>query len=669
MYQHVFSVTPIRAAVSRLGISAQAFITALVVSAATFGIAYDNGSYYLPSRNTLAIAVWWVVIVGIALRLLIVEDLPRASLAIAGVLAGLAVWTFTSIFWASSAENAFNEFNRVSLFLGVYVLVVLTARRNAIKWWCAGLETTTALIALIALVSRFFPGTFSDQGLSTQLPSVANRLSFPLGYWNGLAIFVALGVPLLLHTAISSRNHVVRGLAIVPIPAIASVVYLASSRGGTITALVGIVVFVALTNERWSAGLALLWAGLGSFAAIAVLVSRKELVNGPFHTSLVDQQGRSAAILVALSCLLAGAAYAASRLLTPRLTIRPNPWLGRGVVIALVVAAIAGAVASHPIAQYREFKRPPSQPLHVEANDYVRSHLLSARGSGRWQFWTATVDQWESHPVLGNGAGSYESWWLKHAKIFFPARDAHSLYLQSLGELGVVGLLLTLGFAIGGIGTGVMRSLRSSGEERVVLAALTASFAAYAVAAGIDWMWELTAVTVFALIPLALLSGIARSSRDSLKAVDEIDVTTGRRWRFGLGVGVLAGVWLLICAQGIPLFAALRIKDSEAAVDRGNAAAAISAATDAKNLQPWASSPYLQLSLVYEREGLNAEAHRWIKSAIKRDPQNWLLWYKAASIEVKMGDAAAASKSLGRAYSLNPESTFFAAYKPGVLPK
>jgi Tfp pilus assembly protein PilF len=72
---------------------------------------------------------------------------------------------------------------------------------------------------------------------------------------------------------------------------------------------------------------------------------------------------------------------------------------------------------------------------------------------------------------------------------------------------------------------------------------------------------------------------------------------------------------------------------------------------------------------VYEREGLNAEAHRWIKSAIKRDPQNWLLWYKAASIEVKMGDAAAASKSLGRAYSLNPESTFFAAYKPGVLPK
>ncbi len=669
MYQHVLFVNPIRTAVSRSGISAQAFFTALVVSVAMFGIAYDNGSYYLPSRNTLAIAVWWAVIVGIVLRLLIVENLPRASVAIAGVLAGLAAWTFASVFWAPSAENAFNEFNRVSLFLAVYVLVVLTARRNAIRWWCAGLEITAALIALIALVSRFFPGTFSDQGIATRLPSVANRLSFPLGYWNGLAIFVALGVPLLLHTAITSRNNIVRGLAIAPIPAIVSVVYLASSRGGAITALVGIVVFIALTDKRWSAGLALLWAGLGSVATTAVLISRNELVNGPFGTNLVERQGRSAAILVVLSCLLAGAAYAGSRLLTSRLTFRPNPWLGRGLVISLVVAAIASAVASHPIAQYREFKLPPSQPLHVEANDYVRSHLLSARGSGRWQFWSAAVDQWESHPVIGNGAGSYESWWLKHAKIFFPARNAHSLYLQSLGELGVVGLLLTLGFAIGGIGTGVMRSLRSSGEERVALAALTASFTAYAVAAGIDWMWELTAVTVFALIPLALLSGVARNSRDSLKIVDANGPSQGRRWRFGLGVSALVGIWLLICAQGIPLFAALRIKDSEAAVDRGNGAAAINAAMDAKNLQPWASSPYLQLALVYEREGLNTEAHKWIKSAIRRDPQNWLLWYKAASIEVKMGDAAEASKSLGRAYSLNPESTFFAAYEPGSLAK
>jgi hypothetical protein len=663
----MFFLNRIRTAIPRFEISVPALLTTLAVATATFGIAYDNGSYFLPSRNTLAIAVWWAVIVGIVLGLLTAENLPRASLAIAGVLAALAAWTFASVFWAPSAENAFNEFNRVSLFLGVFALVVLAARRHALKWWCAGLEIAVALIVLIALISRFFPGTFSDQGLD--ILGVRNRLSFPLGYWNGLAILVALGIPLLLHTAVSNRNAVVRGLAIAPIPAIVSVAYLASSRGGVATALVGIIAFVALIDKRWSAGLALLWAALGSVATIAVLVSRKELVNGPFGTSLVERQGRSAAILVVLACALAGAGYAVSRMYTDRLSVQPNPWLGRGFVISLAAVAIAGIVASHPVAQFQAFKSSPLQQLHIESNDYVRSHLTSARGSGRWQFWASAIDQWESHPVLGNGAGSYESWWLKHAPIFFPVKDAHSLYLQSLGELGIVGLLLTLGLTIGGTGIGVVRTLRDSGEERVTLAALTASFAAFSVAAGFDWMWELTVVTVFALILLALLSGAAGNSRNSLKVVDENDPRPGRRWRFGLGVTALVGVWLLICAQGVPLFAQLRIKDSEAAVYRGDTAAAIRAAMDAENLQPWASSPYLQLALVYEREGLIAAARRSIKSAIKRDPQNWQLWYIAAKIEIELGDAAGAQKSLGHAYSLNPKSPIFGAYKPGSLPK
>ena len=663
----MFFPNRIRIAITLPEISLPALLTTLVVSAITFGIAYDNGSYALSSRNTLAIAVWWTVIVGVLLGLLSAENLPRASLAIAGVLAALAAWTFASVFWAPSAENAFNEFNRVSLFLGVFVLVVLLARRSTIKWWCAGLEIATALIALLALISRFFYGTFSDQGLGVL--GVPNRLSFPLGYWNGLAIFVALGIPLFLHSAVSNRNAVVRGLAIAPIPAIVSVLYLTSSRGGVATALVGIIVFVALTDERWSAGLALLWASLGSAATIAVLVSRKELVNGPFEGSLIAQQGRSATLLVVLACALAGAAYPVSRVFASRLSIRPNPWLGRGFVVSLVVLALVGIFASRPIAQFREFKRSPAEQLPVSSHDYIRSHLLSGRGSGRWQFWASAIDQWESHPVLGNGGGSYEAWWLKHTTIFFPVKDAHSLYLQSLGELGAIGLLLTLGLAIGGTSVGVVRTLRGSGEERVTLAALTASFAAFSVAAGIDWMWQLTAVTVFALILLALLSGAAGSTRNSLKVVDKNGARPGRRWRFGLGVTALVGVWLLICAQGVPLLAALRIKGSEVAADRGDTAAAVRAAIDARNLQPWASSPYWQLALVYEREGLNAAARKSIKSAIKRDPQNWQLWYIAAKIEIKLGNAAAAEKSLGRSYSLNPNTTLFSAYKPGSLPK
>lgn len=653
----------IRAASSRLGISGQAFVTALAVAAATFAIAYDDGSYSLPSRNTLAIAVWWAVIVGVLVRLLTTEHVTRAAIAFLGVFAGLATWTFASIFWAPSAENAFNEFNRVTLFLGVYVLVVLVARRGTLRWWCAGLELSLALITVVALISRFFPGSFPDQGLAQNLPSAQNRLSFPLGYWNGLAILVALAIPMLLQTAISNVNRVLRGLALAMVPAIACVVYLASSRGGVLAGAIGVVAFVALTEKRWSAALAILWAAIGSTVALAIVGSRHELVNGPLTGASAHDQGRLAAILVPLACLLTALGFVASSALASRLTFKPSPWLGRGTLVALVVVVLAGIVASHPIAQFNEFKRPPSVPLAIKGNDFVRSHLLSARGSGRWQFWTQAIDQWKSHPLVGEGAGSYETWWLQHTSFFLPAKDAHSLYLQSLGELGPLGFLFTVGLAIGGIAVGALRSLRSSGEERMLLAALTAGFAAYAVAAGVDWMWELTAVTVFALVMLGLLTGVAASSRGNLEAVAENSGKRARGWRFGLGVAALVGMWLLICAQGVPLFAQLRIKDSHADYKGGNYTAAIRAALDARNLQPWASSPYLQLALVYEHWGFVPAAHRAIEMAIKRDPQNWQLWAIKARLDLKLLNAKAFTTSFARAYSLNPRSTFFSGYQ------
>ena len=79
------------------------------------------------------------------------------------------------------------------------------------------------------------------------------RLSFPLGYWNGLGVFVALGIPLLLRAALVGRDARVRAIALAPIPVLAAVIYLTSSRGGVGTALLGAVVFLALTERRWRA--------------------------------------------------------------------------------------------------------------------------------------------------------------------------------------------------------------------------------------------------------------------------------------------------------------------------------------------------------------------------------------------------------------------------------
>ena len=47
-------------------------------------------------------------------------------------------------------------------------------------------------------------------------------------------------------------------------------------------------------------------------------------------------------------------------------------------------------------------------------------------------------------PLLGTGAGSFEARFVREGSIGLPARDAHNLYLETLAELGPVGLALLL---------------------------------------------------------------------------------------------------------------------------------------------------------------------------------------------------------------------------------
>src|SRR5205823_5184289 len=84
--------------------------------------------------------------------------------------------------------------------------------------WNDGLALGIVAVGLLALGSRLFPAVLQgDEGLREYLPSLT-RLSYPLGYWNGLGIFVALAFPLLLAAASLDRRPLLRGLAVAPAP-------------------------------------------------------------------------------------------------------------------------------------------------------------------------------------------------------------------------------------------------------------------------------------------------------------------------------------------------------------------------------------------------------------------------------------------------------------------
>lgn len=633
-------------------------VTAGLIAVAFFWIAWDNGSYGLESRNTLATAIWWTVIVVIVFGLLPSEAPSRASLTIAALMGALALWTLASLLWTASAERTFDEFNRLTLYFGVFVLAWAIVSRTSLRRWTDGLAAALSLVAGIALSSRLFPGSFQTRDLETFLPAAVTRLSFPLGYWNGLAILVALAVPLLLSIAVVGRTPAIRGVALAPVPVIASVIYLPSSRGGVVCAVLGGLMFLALTERRWAAGSAVAVCALGSSVAVAVLVQRAELVDGPLHTDLVERQGRSAALLIMLACVATGAVWGiGTRVLLERKIDFP-PVVGWVVVLVTVVVAVIGVRSADPVEQFRTFKKSPSELEVIDQGDFVTQHLLSSRGSGRWQFWDAAIDQWRQAPLWGDGAGSYESWWAQKGSIALFAKDAHSLYLEVLGELGLVGFALVLALVGAGVSVGVVRALAASGDERIQIAALTAVFTAYAASASFDWVWELTAVSIVGFVALGLISGPATAAPAPLSVIQG---DAPRHWPGGFGLGVAAALiaWVIVFAQAIPLLAQRELDKSQAASGRGNVREALDAAESARDIQPWAATPYLQLALVSERIGALPVARTWIGKAIARDREDWRLWLVAARVETKLGHVAAAERSLNRAVELNPRSPLF----------
>jgi O-antigen ligase len=114
-------------------------------------------------------------------------------------------------------------------------------------------------------------------------------------------------------------------------------------------------------------------------------------------------------------------------------------------------------------------------------------------GANRPHYWHVAWREVELNPVLGSGAGTFERYWLLYRPVGSFARDAHSLYLETLAELGPIGLALLL--AALGLPLLVLR-----GRRDPMLATAAAGYVAYLIHTGVDWDWELPAVTLCGLV-------------------------------------------------------------------------------------------------------------------------------------------------------------------------
>jgi hypothetical protein len=617
---------------------------AVSVAAAIFALLYANGGFAPTTRAYAGIAAWWLLGIGAAFGIASAwSSIDRFALAAVGLLAAFDIWILVSIGWASDAERALAQFNQVALYVAVLAIGVVLGRLVPGRVLVAGVALALSGVAVVALVSRCFPSTFGLQPGSTILSALKSRLSFPLGYWNGLGIAVALAYPLLFSIMVSRRSRLESALAAMPLPILAAVMYLTSSRGAFVAAGVAVLTFALLTPKKWPVLAAFIVACGAGAVAVGVLVPKNALVDGDVNTAQGVEQGHHAALWIGIASIVTAFVWAGLAEVGRRLP-SPSRRIGQATAAALVLIVLVAIVLAHPIAKFDAFKS--NAAIANTHGSTTTNHLLNSSGSGRWQFWSAAISEFQAHPLKGGGAGSWGAWWLQHGTLPGVFTEyAHSLYLEALGELGIVGLLLLVAAVLVALVGAVRSALVLQSSE---IAAAAACGIAFFAAAAYDWVWQLAGVAVVGVGMLGFALGALPSTRSS--ALGRLGVL-----RPALALVAVAA----IIPQYVVLATGSHIRNSQAAFKAEDGPRARSEALAAKAIEPWAASPYLQLGLISEAEGNYSAAARWLDDAISRSKRDWSLWLTAARIEVENGNARSAVRDLAEAKRLNPSSPVF----------
>jgi hypothetical protein len=618
------------------------------------GLALAGGGYELNDRHVAGLIVWLVVV-----ALLVLGAAGRAILAKpfywgAGLILALAIWSAISSLWSGSVELSVIEADRVLVYLGVFVAAFLVAQTDERRQrFGEGVAIAIVGVVLLALASRLLPHVFA---LSAE-KSNGSRLLYPLQYWNAVGIFCAMAGPLLLWLSRRSLVGFLRPFAAGAIPAMVLALYFTYSRGGIVVMVVAVALLLALSPDRlWMLGTIVIGA-VCAVPAILYAHGHAEIANNVPGGAIANQG------LVTLLVLLAGTAVALGAFWAQRrsehrhgkysmraLAISRDTRVLRGIGIAILLGLVVLGIAFGG----RAWDKFSSADLGVTATG--AAHVGEVTSGGRVQFWEVALEAFGEKPLAGHGAGTYQFSWNQDRPVAMTTHTAHSVYLEALAELGIVGGVLTLGMVLFLLWVGAAAWRASSGRQRELHAVLLVTAVALALGFAFDFFWQIAGVgVVFFLCTGALVaSRCAQLWRARAAGAVPSDAGVPEGTRFGLVVTGLAVSWLAMLALIGPLLVNHELESSTKAFERGDTPGAIGDANTAKSIEPWAASPYRQLGLIAEEEGEYEVAIQRYDQAIERENRNWTLYFIRARAEHAAGQEDAAQADLAEAKRLNP---------------
>jgi hypothetical protein len=538
----------------------------------------------------------------------------------------LGLLTALSIEWSVSPGESWIEANRTLAYAAVFLGGIALGN---LAWGAAETIADAVLAAATvvvgyALASRVWPAELADLDIYA-------RIGQPFGYWNAVGVTAAVAfVPAVWlasrrrgSAAISALGYPAAGLLTVAL-------FLTYSRSATAAAAVAVALWLLAVPLRLrsvavliaagaSALPVLLWAtGKAAFTEDGVELAIRESAATPFGLRL--------AALVALLYAV-GYAVAAGR---PRVEITQQARQRAGALVVAAIAVVAVVTVGVVATSDRGLSGTVADRWHELRTDEVTAtggpSRLGSASSSRGRYWREAVHVFEDEPLRGVGAGGFATAALRYRSDANVSRHAHGYVVQTLADLGLVGLLAILAAAaawLAAAARALWGPLRAETwtRERTAAAVLFLAVLAYGIQSAVDWTWSVPGPTVMALLAAGFVAGRGRGGEGGSAAPRFTPVRIG--FAAVAVLASLAAVWSIAQPNR-----ADRLADNAVRLAGvGALEAALDDARHAQDIDPLAVKPLFAEAAVHQRAGrddLALEVFRRVVAEHPNDPQAWL---------------------------------------------
>lgn len=556
------------------------------------------------------------------------------NLAASGIFIAYAAWTLASLYWSPNQGDAWLGAGLTLLYLLAFLVAATLVALGASRRW----------VFAVSAIGPAITAAFTLPTLSARTDELFenSRLMGTVGYYNGEAAFLLFPLWAAVYLAGSRRvNPVLRGVVLAGAVLSVGVSVLTQSRGAMVAMVISALVFFLFSGQRLRGLLAL------APVAVALYITFPRL--NDVYLAFLKGSDPVAALDRATPIVWFAAAGAGlygllwglvdRRWRPPSVLVRAvgGVVLAGGVVVLIIGALTFNERVGNP-ADWTQQKWEAFKTNDVAGQE--QSRYASVSGSGRYTLWQVAWEDFTLHPLLGVGTHNYEATYYQEREepVAF-VRQPHMLPLEVLAERGAVGGALFFGFLAICVTAGLNQRFRHlNAEGKAQVGAVLAAVAYWFVHSSAEWFWQLPAVTLPAVVYLAML--VTPWSRTPIAPV---------RWPLRMAVAALALAAVLAVA---PLYVAdFYLRQSKATENPWVALQAVERAQTVNPVDPYLPQREAELALKIGDYPRAREAYR---SAIRLNPQHYAPHYLLALFFEQRGSPRKALTLYERAFYLNP---------------